>query len=270
MKINTRIDKCFQSLRAADEKGFIAYITAGDPDIETTYNNVLLLENAGVDVVELGIPFSDPLADGRVNQESAQRALESGTTILKIFDMISRLRKQTDIPLMCYCYMNLLYAPGFERMLHRGAKAGLDGMLILDLPVEERPAFAPIMLRENINDIALITPTSPTERIQKIVRHASGFVYVVSRAGVTGMQESLATDAKGLLSRARRCTSLPLALGFGISNPAQARDAAHIADAVVVGSAIVQQLHEAGSSRSERDKVKRQVRKMVKAVKEVS
>lgn len=264
----TRIDRVFQSLRDRGEKGFVAYITAGDPDLDTTLEQVQVLERAGVDVIELGVPFSDPLADGRVNQESAMRALESGTTLRGVFEAVHALRAKTDIPIMCYCYMNLLYTPGFERSIMQAARAGVDGMLILDLPVEESADYAPIMDRAGLNNITLITPTSPGERISAIVRHASGFVYAVSRTGVTGMQSTLAPDAHSLLKRARKATDLPLALGFGISNPDQAAGAARYADAVVVGSAIVQQFHQAGRSRAARKRVGEWMASMVHAVKE--
>ncbi len=264
----TRIDHCFKALRERGEKGFVAYITAGDPDLASTFEQVLVLERAGVDIVELGIPFSDPLADGKVNQESAARALASGTTLNGIFDMVQALRKKTDIPIMCYCYMNLLFAPGFERTIKRGARAGIDGMLILDLPVEESADYAKPLNEVGMNNIVLITPTSPDARIQAIVRHASGFVYAVSRTGVTGMQSKLDSSANDLLKRARKATDLPLALGFGISNPVQAAAAARHADAVVVGSAIVQQFHQAGDSRAARKRVGEWMASMVQAVKE--
>lgn len=264
--MNTRIDQCLADLRAQQRKGFVAYITAGDPNLEQTLENVLLLEQAGVHVVELGIPFSDPLADGRVNQESAMRALESGTTIKGIFDMVSELRQRSSIPIMCYCYMNLLFAPGFERTVKQAARAGIDGMLILDLPAEESAAYAAILHANHLNYITLITPTTPQERIAQIVCHGSGFVYAVSRTGVTGVQSSLATDADQLLRRAARVTDLPLALGFGISTPDQAAAAACHADAVVVGSALVQRLHDAGRSRAARKQVATWLKSMVDAI----
>ena len=264
----TRIDHCFERLRADRETGFVAYITAGDPDLESTFEHVLLLEQAGVDVVELGIPFSDPLADGKVNQESAARALASGTTLPGVFDMVRSLRSKTAIPVMCYCYMNLLYAPGFERTIRQAARAGVDGILILDLPVEESAAYANGLHEAGLNHITLITPTSPDERIRAIVRHASGFVYAVSRTGVTGMQQSLDAAAGTLLKRARKMTDVPLALGFGISSPEQVAAAARHADAVVVGSAIVQALHQAGRSRAARKRVADWLASMVQAAKE--
>ncbi len=266
--IHTRIDRCFGALREQGRKGFVVYITAGDPDLEATYEQVLLLERAGVDVIELGIPFSDPLADGKVNQESAARALASGTTLTGVFDMVRALRKKTDIPIMCYCYMNLLFAPGFERTVKQAARVGADGLLILDLPVEESGSYAEFLHTAGLNNITLITPTSPDDRIKAIVRHASGFVYAVSRTGVTGMQRALAPESESLLKRARKRTALPLALGFGISDAGQAAAAARHADAVVVGSAIVQRLYEAGRSRAACKRVGEWVADMVRAVKE--
>ncbi len=265
--MQTRIDQCFTDLKRQKQKGFIAYITAGDPDLEQTLKHIKLLENAGVDIVELGIPFSDPLADGRVNQESAMRALESGTTLNGIFDMVKTLRETSAIPVMCYCYMNLLYAPGFERAIRRAGKVGIDGMLILDLPAEETGSYADQLHSAGLNYIPLITPTTSTQRIQSIVRHASGFVYAVSRTGVTGMQTKLASEATDLLKRARSVTDVPLALGFGISNPKQAKTASRGADAIVVGSAIVQRLHEAGRSPSALKQVGEWLAEMVSAVK---
>jgi tryptophan synthase alpha chain len=268
--VKTRIDTMFESLRAKKAKGFIAYITAGDPSLEDTYEYVLRLEDAGVDMVELGIPFSDPLADGRVNQESAGRALDAGTTLDGVLETVSRLRKRTAIPILFYCYVNLLYAPGLARILTRAARAGVDGMLILDVPHEEGNDIVPLLHKNNINNIVLITPTSPDARIRSIVKHASGFVYGVSRTGVTGVQQSLATDASELVTRARKFTDLPVALGFGIGTPEQAAVAAGQADAVVVGSAIVQRFHDAGRSRTKRKAAQTWVGDMVAAVKGVS
>ena len=265
----TRIEKKFKDLRAAGQKGFIAYITAGDPDLDVTADRILALERVGVDVVELGVPFSDPLADGPVNQESAMRALAAGTHLDGILKMVQQVRRVSDIPLMCYCYMNLLYAPGFERTVRRAAQAGIDGFLILDLPTEEAGDYARMMNNAGLNLITLITPTTPEERMRRIVQHASGFVYAVSRTGVTGVQQSLARDAGALVQRARRVTSLPLALGFGIADPAQAVAAVQDADAVVVGSAIVKQWHEAGTSATKQKRVERWIQSMVQAVKEV-
>ncbi len=263
----TRIDQRFADLRAAGRKGFIAYLTAGDPNLAATQDAVLALEDAGVDLVELGVPFSDPLADGRVNQESAARALAAGTTLPGVLEMVTRLRTRTQLPLMFYAYANLFHAPGLERTVRAAARAGLDGLLMLDLPVEEGAECEALLRRHAINQIVLVTPTTPDARIAKIVRHASGFVYCVSREGVTGMQAQLATSATDVVARTKAKTQLPVALGFGIGTPAQAAAAAAAADAIVVGSAIVDRFHQAGDSAAGRRKAARWVGELVRAAK---
>ena len=237
--MKTRIEQCFDGLKSRRKKGFIAYITAGDPTLKATAEIVLRLEDAGADIVELGIPFSDPLADGRVNQQSATRALAHGTTLDGVLDCVSEIRKKSDIPIMFYSYLNLLIARGFENTIRRAAGAGADGFLILDLPVEEAAQYGKILARHHLNNVCLVAPTSPDERIRRIVRASTGFVYCVSREGVTGMQKELSPAAVALIRKTRRLTKLPVVLGFGISSPAQAQVAAREADAIVVGSAIV-------------------------------
>ncbi len=265
----TRIDQAFHHLAHSGKKGFIAYITAGDPSLKDTADIVLRLEDAGVDIIELGIPFSDPLADGRINQESATRALAAGTTPQGVLELVSSLRAKTGIPVMCYTYLNPYYARGFEAMVKKTAKAGVDGLLFLDMPPEEAGDAFTVLEKNNINNISLVTPTSPPDRIKKIVRHSTGFVYCVSRTGVTGLRDNLAAGADTLVKTTRTFTKLPVALGFGISTPELAAQSARAADAVVVGSAIVQQFHEAGTSAAGRQKAARWVAAMVKAVKEV-
>jgi tryptophan synthase alpha chain len=237
--MNTRIEQRFDWLSSRRKKGFIAYITAGDPTLKATVEIVLRLEEAGVDIVELGIPFSDPLADGRVNQQSAMRALAHGTSLEGVLDCVSEIRKKSDIPIMFYSYLNLLIARGFENTIRRVAGGGVDGMLILDLPVEESAHHGKVLGRHHLNNICLVAPTSPDERIRRIVRASTGFVYCVSREGVTGMQKELSPSAIALIKKTKRLTTLPVVLGFGISSPAQAQAAALEADAIVVGSAIV-------------------------------
>jgi tryptophan synthase alpha chain len=237
--MNTRIDQRFDWLKDRRKKGFIAYVTAGDPTLKATVETVLRLEEAGVDIVELGIPFSDPLADGRVNQHAAMRALAHGTTLDGVLDCVSEIRKKSDIPIMFYSYLNLLIARGFENTIRRAAGAGADGFLILDLPVEEATPYGKVLERHQLNNICLVAPTSPDERIRSIVRASTGFVYCVSREGVTGMQKELSPAAVSLIKKTKRLTKLPVVLGFGISTPAQAQAAAREADAIVVGSAIV-------------------------------
>jgi len=265
----TRIDKRLEELAKSGKKGFIAYITAGDPTLQATREMVLMLEDVGVDIVELGIPFSDPLADGRVNQESASRALESGTTPARVLELISDLRQKTQIPIMCYTYLNPFHAVGYPKMIRQAAKSGVDGLLFLDLPVEESGELVDILSSNNINNIALVTPTSPESRIKQIVKSSTGFVYCVSRAGVTGMQDKLSSGADNLVRTTKRLSGLPVALGFGISTPELAAASAKVADAVVVGSAIVHQFHQCGNSTKGRKAAAAWVGNMVKAVKEV-
>lgn len=265
----SRIDTAFETLRRNGKKGFIAYITAGDPSLQDTIELVLRLEDVGVDIIELGVPFSDPLADGRVNQESANRALAAGTTPTGVLDTIATLREKTQIPLMCYTYLNPFYARGFESMIKKAAKAGVDGLLFLDMPPEEAGDAVSILHKNGINNISLVTPTSPAERIKLITASSSGFVYCVSRTGVTGQQKTMAEGAADLVKRTRKYTKLPVALGFGVSTPALAAELASAADAVIVGSAIVQQFHQAGKSSAKRKAAAAWVGDMVKAVKEI-
>jgi tryptophan synthase alpha chain len=267
--MSTRIDQCFERLKSRRKKGFIAYITAGDPTLKATVEIVWRLEDAGVDIVELGIPFSDPLADGRVNQQASARALAHGTTLDGVLDCVSEIRKKSGIPLLFYSYLNLLIARGFEHTIRRAAGAGADGFLILDLPVEEASEQETILARNNLNNICLVTPTSPDERIRRIVRVSTGFVYCVSREGVTGMQKRLSPAAATLIQKTKRHTKLPVALGFGISSPAQARVAAKEADAIVVGSAIVNRFASEPHSNEGRAKAASWVKNMVQAVKRV-
>lgn len=265
----TRIESKFKELASAGKKGFVAYITAGDPSLSDTMDIVLRLEDVGVDIVELGVPFSDPLADGRVNQESAMRALVSGTTPAGVLDTIAQLRQKTQIPIMCYTYLNPFHAVGYKKMIRQTAQSGTDGLLFLDMPVEESSEMVKLMNDHAINNIVLVTPTSPESRIKQIVTTASGFVYCVSRAGVTGMQDKLSAGADTLVRTTQKYAKLPVALGFGISTPELAASSAQAADAVVVGSAIVNQFHKAGRSPMKRKAAAAWVRKMVKAVKEV-
>lgn len=267
--MKTRIDECFEDLRRTRCKGFVAYITAGDPSFRDTAATVLQLERAGADIVELGVPFSDPLADGRVNQDAATRALAAGATWGGLLKCIEQIRRKSQIPLILYSYLNPLIARGFERTARQAAKAGADGFLIVDLPAEEMKPYSRILRRVGLNNICLVTPTSPTARIRKIVGLASGFVYCVSREGVTGMQKQLAPAALGLIRRTRRWTKLPVAMGFGISTPEQARAAACEADAVVVGSAIVNRFAAAPRTAAGRAAAGNWTGRLARAVKEL-
>lgn len=245
-----RIDQCLREVRKDSRKGLIAYITAGDPSMDQTREYVFALEAAGVDMVELGIPFSDPLADGPVNQASAERALKAGATFDRLLSTIRAIRTASQIPMVLYSYLNPLLAHGFDRAVELLSQAGADGLLTLDLTPEEAigHGYYHVLAKHGLHPICLVTPTSTDDRIRKIVRHARGFVYCISRAGVTGARAEMSHDAALVVRRTRAHTSLPIALGFGISSPATAKAAAREADAVVVGSALVQRLHEASQS----------------------
>ena len=256
-----RIDQCFESLRARKEKAFIAYICAGDPDLALTIDLALALEKAGTDILELGIPFSDPLADGLVNQLAAQRALEAGATVPGVLDCIRQIRTRSQIPIVLYTYLNPIYQFGFERFHREAHDAGVDGFLILDLPPEEdQPNEGPFHIR-------LIAPTTPPERIQRICSRAAGFIYYVSREGVTGVQSSIASSLEERVAEIRNWTRLPVAVGFGISTAQQAREVAQVADAIVVGSAIVQKISESAAKSDLPQRIGEFVRPLVAATK---
>jgi tryptophan synthase alpha chain len=263
-----RIDTTFQALRKAKQRGFIAYICAGDPNLKATAELACAFERAGVDVLELGVPFSDPLADGVVNQLAAERALRAGTTLRGVLKTVASLRKggfQT--PVVLYVYFNVVYHYGVKRFAKDAAVAGVDSVLALDLPPEEAGSYEEAIERAGLHPIYLIAPTTPEARVRQIARHASGFIYYVSREGVTGMQKSVAASIKPMVARIRRHSKLPVAVGFGISTPQQARAVARTADAVVVGSAIVNQIAKHGKNRQLATNVARFVAPMVKAVK---
>jgi tryptophan synthase alpha chain len=240
--MRNRIDQCFATLHQRDEKAFIAYICAGDPDLPRTVDLALALEKAGVDILELGIPFSDPLADGLVNQLAAQRALEAGATVAGVLDCIRQIRRDSQMPIVLYTYLNPIFQFGFDHFHREAADAGADGLLLLDLPPEEdQPSEGPLHIR-------LIAPTTPPDRIEQICSRAAGFIYYVSREGVTGEQSSVASSLGERVAEIRRHTKLPIAVGFGISTAEQAREVAKFADAVVVGSAIVKRIGENGTA----------------------
>jgi len=269
MTFDTRISTTFDTLKRDGKKGFIAYITAGDPTLKATVDIVRRLEDVGVDIIELGIPFSDPLADGQINQEAAERALLAGATFKGILDAIQQIRTKSDIPILFFSYLNPLFARTFKKSIKESAKAGVDGCLLLDLPIEESSPYVQELHNAKLNNITLVTPTTPDERIAKIVSTASGFVYCVSRTGVTGMTDKTEKGAGELIRHTKKLTNLPVALGFGISNPKQAAAATEYADAVVVGSAIVKKFIELPHTPKGHREAAAWVGKMVKAVKEV-
>ena len=243
--MQNRIDQTFERLRSSDQKGFIAYIGAGDPNLAATEALALALEEAGVDILELGIPFSDPLADGVVNQQAALRGLASGTTVRGVLDMVRRLRTHSQLPIVLYTYMNPVYRFGFAAFLHEAENAGVDGVLLLDLPPDED--FGEFEVASGIRRIRLIAPTTPPTRVAELANRAEGFIYYVSREGVTGEQATVSETLGEGVAAIRSVTSLPIAVGFGISTPEQTREVASQADAVVVGSAIVKRVAEYGA-----------------------
>lgn len=250
-----RIDSVFANLRVAGRKAFVAYLGAGDPDLAATPELVLALERAGADVVELGLPFSDPLADGLVNQLSAQRALEAGATFPKVLEMIRALRRRSQIPVVLYAYVNPLLrgeggaAASLRAGLEELAEAGVDGALVLDLPPEESLGAPPEELfPEALRRITLISPTTPPERLAALSRAAGGFVYYVSREGVTGARSDVAAGIPERVAAVRAATETPVCVGFGISTPEQARAVAAQADGAVVGSVLVSQVAQHGKA----------------------
>ncbi len=241
-----RIDQKFADLRAAGQKALIAYISAGDPHLDATRELAWAFEKAGVDLLELGVPFSDPLADGVVNQLAAARALEAGTTVRGVLETVRKIREKSQLPIVLYTYMNPIYRYGFE-VFHRDAEAaGVDGLLILDLPPDEDAQNAELLQKTGLKRIRLIAPTTPEKRIAQLTAGASGFIYYVSREGVTGERTEVATSLPERVAAIRATTSLPIAVGFGISNPEHVRQVAKHADGIVVGSAIVKQIAEFG------------------------
>ena len=262
-----RIDERFARLRREGKKGFIVYIGAGDPNLEATRQLSLGFDKLGVDVLELGIPFSDPLADGLVNQLAAQRGLEAGTTPPKVLETVARIRKESQLPIVLYIYYNLVHHHGLESFVRDAAQAGVDGLLVLDLPPEESAGYEKVMATAGLRVIYLVAPTTPDERVAFIVKRGSGFIYYVSREGVTGMQERVADNIAGMTAKIRAHTDLPIAVGFGISTPAQAQLIASNSDAVVVGSAIVNQVAKHGKDPKLVDHVMDFVRPMIEAVK---
>jgi tryptophan synthase alpha chain len=261
--MQNRIDNCFARLRAEKCKGFIPYICAGDPSLEKTVDLVHALEQAGADLVELGIPFSDPLADGIVNQLAAQRALTAGASVRGVLDCIRNIRARSTIPIVLYTYVNPVLQFGFEKFHREAEAAGIDGLLILDLPPEEDANAQELdrlkraslkrendreLASENVFHIRLIAPTTPRARIATIAKKARGFLYYVSREGVTGTREDIVSSLADRVAELRKVSDLPIAVGFGISNAEQAREVARHADAVVVGSAIVDLIAKYGNS----------------------
>lgn len=243
-----RIVERFARLKLESKKGFIVYIGAGDPNLEATRALALEFDQAGVDVLELGVPFSDPLADGMVNQLAAQRGLASGATPPKVLQTVAAVRQRSQIPVVLYIYFNLVHRYGMERFIKDAAEAGVDGLLVLDLPPEEGQNYETLMQQAGLCNIYLVAPTTPEDRMELIVKRGKGFIYYVSREGVTGMQTTISESIAQMTAKIRAHTHLPIAVGFGISTPEQAALVAQNAEAVVVGSAVVNQIGKYGAT----------------------
>jgi len=265
-----RIVERFARLPKERSKGFIVYIGAGDPNLDATRELALAFDQLGVDVLELGVPFSDPLADGLVNQLAAQRGLESGTTPPKVLETIAAIRQQSQIPIVLYIYYNLMHHYGLEKFIKNAARAGVDGLLVLDLPPEESANYESLMREAGMCVIYLVAPTTPPDRIELIVKRGTGFIYYVSREGVTGMQQKVSANIAQMTASIRAHTKLPIAVGFGISNAEQARTVAANSEAIVVGSAIVNQIAKHGKSPDLVSRVIEFVKPLIQAVKTVS
>ncbi|MBL0224916.1 MAG: tryptophan synthase subunit alpha [Geobacteraceae bacterium] len=234
-----RLSPCLAALKKNNRKALVTFITAGDPDLATTEEMILLLEDAGADIIELGVPFSDPMADGPTIQLSSERALAAGTTLTGILETVRTVRKSSRIPIILMGYLNPVHAYGYERFSHDAAQAGVDGVLLVDMPPEESDDFLRSATRHGLNVIFLLTPTSDASRIATVNRLGRGFIYYVTVTGVTGARQEVSETLKSELARIKDHVALPIMAGFGISTPDQAASVAALADGVVVGSAIV-------------------------------
>lgn len=240
----SRIGARFARRRAEGRSAFVAFLTAGDPSLERTLRAAAELEAAGADVLELGVPFSDPLADGPVIQRASERALARGVTLAGVLECVRAIRRGSELPLLLFSYFNPLLQYGLERLARDASAAGVDGVLVTDLPPEEAGEWIAAARGRDLDTVFLASPTSPAERLERVAAASRGFVYAVSRTGVTGERSSLSGEARPLVERLRALTDVPVALGFGLSTPEQVKDAAAVADGVVVGSALVRFLEE--------------------------
>jgi tryptophan synthase alpha chain len=245
-----RIRDAFQSARAQNRAAFVAYLCAGDPDLETSLAACKAVVSSGADILELGVPFSDPLADGLTNQLAAQRALESRMTAAKVFELVRRIRESSEVPIVFYTYYNLVFSNGVDAYVKAAKAAGVDGMLVLDLPPEESEEASVACTAHGMDTVCIVAPTTPDSRLPKIAAAATGFIYYVSREGVTGVRDKVAGGIAEAVDRIRAHTKLPVAVGFGISTRAQVSEVAALADGVVVGSALVNVIRDNLATRS--------------------
>lgn len=245
----SQIQETFASLKRAGRGGFIPFITAGDPDIATTELLLIELAAAGADIIELGIPFSDPVADGEVIQRASERALRKGVTLEDVLKCAARAKQHINVPIVLFSYFNPLLKFGEDRLAKEAKRAGVDGVLVTDLIPEEAQRWTEKLVQFDLDPIFLVAPTTSDERLARIAQQASGFIYAVSRAGVTGAQDELSRDAEALVKRVRPVSALPVAVGFGISTAEQVREVWRFADAAVIGSAIVREIEKLADSR---------------------
>ena len=246
--MSKRLNEKLAALRGEHRAGFVPFFSVGDPDLETSRDAVLAACEAGADVIELGVPFSDPIADGTVVQESSQRALAAGSSLPRVLEIVSWLRARTDVPLVLFGYYNPFFRYGDDTFARDAASAGADAVLCVDLPPEEASGMVAACRKNDLANIFLLAPTSNDERMRAVAEVASGFVYMVSVTGVTGARSNVPEGVDRLVARAREITGLPIGLGFGISSPAQAAEVARFAELVVVGSALVRHMFAAGRS----------------------
>ncbi len=244
----SRLDPSFARIRRNSHPGLVTYVTAGDPDLPRSEEILRALDRAGADVLEVGVPFSDPLADGPVIQRATERALAAGTTLARVLGMVGRVRRDVMAPIVIFSYANPILRMGTGHFADRARDAGVDGVLVLDLPIEEARDFRDMMAGRGIDTIFLLSPTTTDERIRAAAKLGSGFLYVISRLGVTGARDRVADGAREMVQRVRAASDLPVALGFGISRPEHVREVGQWADAAVVGSALVNVIAGAGTS----------------------
>ena len=255
-----RLEQTFARLRAAHTPGLVTYITAGDPDLDRTAGILRALDRGGADVLEVGVPFSDPLADGPVIQRATERALAAGTTLSGVLNLLRSIRADLAAPVVIFSYANPILRLGAERFADRAREAGVDGVLVLDLPIEEADEFRGMLANRGIDTILLLSPTTTDDRLRRAAALGSGFLYAISRLGVTGARDALAAGAQEMVQRIRRVSTLPVALGFGISKPDHVREVGQWADAAVVGSALVDVIGREGASRDLTTRVEEYVR----------
>ncbi len=241
----SRIQQTFASLKRAGRGGFIPFITAGDPDIATTERLLIeLVAAAGADIIELGVPFSDPVADGETIQRASERALRNGVTLRDALTCVARAKQHIDVPIVLFSYFNPLLKFGEERLAKEAKQAGVDAILVTDLTLEEAQPWIDILVQRDLDPIFLVAPTTSDKRLKEIARQSRGFIYAVSRAGVTGARDQMTDDAEALVERVRSVSDLPVAVGFGISTAKQIRQVWQFADAAVIGSAIVREIEK--------------------------